>query len=1854
MAWPENVGVDPKVFQLDHMTPPGQPQPEQHLSPFDDSFENVHPSLRYFINFGNPHSNVMGLAGPNLDAQAENFDMQDCISPDNQHHLSESFAANTGNLHGFGQASDYQSTSHVGNQTAISTGWPPQTSNMFSAVGMNSFNEPQNPTTSWGPSSQDSFMGIPSAMNDFTSAKATPLKSKPATKKTQNPSSRARKNRMRLISRRSSSPVQNKHVQATPSQALGASSSNTSSQVDLTPVPKVDLHEAIALLEASFQEFSPFSQLKGADLINQMKQLVLEEQKYGKRSQSGSSRVNATSTAPSTQDTVSNSEMVDSEYRSDNTSVSSTPRQPLKDNEDTDDSMSIGETRTEVKHKPCEQCGVKALLQCTWKNCGYSTHSFADYKRHESGEKHWPQERFMCLECIDHSTPALDIGHGCSFCHIPFSAVGGNIPVNYLRSRLRCQSARREITTFIRKDHLINHLREHHNMINMNTTIDTWKYGIDSNWPKHCGFCGINFSSWNARMNHLKDHFVKYFEDGEDVPKYRFPFPKSMDFRPSGPTLPKDDDDDDQDDNFGGNGGGSWAKTTGKQNSQNATQTWGNSSGSSKPRKSSTHTRYRKAHNSENKSPALDVDTYSIENKETSIPLQRYLNDTDEPIAARLNFGNSETAKVLLGSVEKEAVICSEIPISPSDLHASHSEGICDEHELRKHIDKAHRARVKLEPDASLHGVQQLSEDSVLKPGDAIPPQELDAEPHCYELPASENFATELDQSHHGISVSEPVGFGGNEDCSRELPSIIIPSSSTSKDTCSLQNDASSVQIRPFACLFDVAGCTSTFATKNEWKRHVKGQHLSSQDPVAKTTGGCGVDSTNLGTNPEYLNPGLTHFTSPTALSATTKYSPVPFSMGESPLSSFDSPITEWDTDQLQSSSPFVSPPANALQSHNIVEYQHEQRNYFGCADIDEVQALGERYLRHPQPQHSRFLFDDEPPMYTAPIDCGSSLSSISRSPRSTGHGSQSPLLQISYPCQLSRRPIVQSQTSSEFGKTSDEYDIDDTFSISGQPSLPCIEDYDTISLQLTDFSSSFTGSDVTNVGKSQVQSQKMKKRRRRESNNAVERQQRNNINERIQDLSRLVPANRLEDEKTRNQTIVSTAPPRKDYARSSTTPRNSDDELNASQCQGLPPLVSLANFLANVPEKRSVSAEQQVCSGTTRMFMLLHQNVKSSPAATHPSSDIDMMNPSHERTTTAIMFESTTEKTLKLQERNASLIAGRRKNLGSRLARCTMCTGGPKVRSIRFPSNGQASFQGRDAFKRCAEPIHERQPFDWRKADRGAYSSGQAAKSDSAFFLCDAGGGTVDLASYRIEETHGRDFLETVSGMTLDTAFSTLSQHTTSQNLHKSARVQIWSSPTLQQKGSTSDLGSVYPIPIQPEKRARAMKLYEQYLFAKKEVFLSASITSRHSRSSSNKDQSYLPSNTGCATDFLLSNAFEGISFDEEIDERQSAEPTSFRPPTLRTRKRLSPEARASAALVRYLGSCSTCRDRRVRCPLEHHDIASLIDHVSSEKASAFTKIGELPSNTQLFGRNQEFKMGNLSLENMIVITFGLSGVGMTSFVSEYFSKRSHDSMFWYSTENYPRHGIPGLLSPEDLIQHLDNEAEDRLHRVPPLNWSVLIRSHGDSRFGDHLDATDLRTLTDAAFQRYLENVKASTLAHIGAMLGSDMGKGIVKEIFLVGGFGDSFYLMEQLQSGTRTPYIPSAWTNCNRPDFWIGESLQKLRRFTSREYYESYRSSVVCQNSAHTRGYNTQGQLSQDHQSIRKFSIETGTGKTITIDLKDSIDNVKSKIQDNLQLWIRNRIAMLHSGLTKCDVSLVSNSRVSALCILMERFEY
>jgi hypothetical protein len=63
------------------------------------------------------------------------------------------------------------------------------------------------------------------------------------------------------------------------------------------------------------------------------------------------------------------------------------------------------------------------------------------------------------------------------------------------------------------------------------------------------------------------------------------------------------------------------------------------------------------------------------------------------------------------------------------------------------------------------------------------------------------------------------------------------------KDSSSLRKHIAAAHTRPFPCAFAFAGCTSTFGSKNEWKRHIASQHLCltfyrcSQCPQTTTDG---------------------------------------------------------------------------------------------------------------------------------------------------------------------------------------------------------------------------------------------------------------------------------------------------------------------------------------------------------------------------------------------------------------------------------------------------------------------------------------------------------------------------------------------------------------------------------------------------------------------------------------------------------------------------------------------------------------------------------------------------------------------------------------------------------------------------------------------------------------------------------------------------------------------------------------------------------------------------------------------------------------------------------------------------------
>ena len=63
------------------------------------------------------------------------------------------------------------------------------------------------------------------------------------------------------------------------------------------------------------------------------------------------------------------------------------------------------------------------------------------------------------------------------------------------------------------------------------------------------------------------------------------------------------------------------------------------------------------------------------------------------------------------------------------------------------------------------------------------------------------------------------------------------------KTAAALAKHIASSHTRAFTCVFHFAGCTSTFSSKNEWKRHVSSQHLNLQAWVCEL-GQCGKAQT--------------------------------------------------------------------------------------------------------------------------------------------------------------------------------------------------------------------------------------------------------------------------------------------------------------------------------------------------------------------------------------------------------------------------------------------------------------------------------------------------------------------------------------------------------------------------------------------------------------------------------------------------------------------------------------------------------------------------------------------------------------------------------------------------------------------------------------------------------------------------------------------------------------------------------------------------------------------------------------------------------------------------------------------------
>jgi len=158
--------------------------------------------------------------------------------------------------------------------------------------------------------------------------------------------------------------------------------------------------------------------------------------------------------------------------------------------------------------------------------CLHEFTTFTDWKRHE--ETHWPQKRWECLIQGSNTTAS---------CHI----CSGNIDLaghQLVNNHAGCVAGNvRKGHSFPRKDKLMLHVKEKHDW---NANIDNWYEDLISNWKRQCGFCGSMFTMWDARCEHVGQHFL---EGKRMTTDWKDPW------RSDSVTFGQDGDDDDDDNN---------------------------------------------------------------------------------------------------------------------------------------------------------------------------------------------------------------------------------------------------------------------------------------------------------------------------------------------------------------------------------------------------------------------------------------------------------------------------------------------------------------------------------------------------------------------------------------------------------------------------------------------------------------------------------------------------------------------------------------------------------------------------------------------------------------------------------------------------------------------------------------------------------------------------------------------------------------------------------------------------------------------------------------------------------------------------------------------------------------------------------------------------------------------------------------------------------------------------------------------------------------------------------------------------------------------------------------------------------
>ncbi|VUC25244.1 unnamed protein product [Clonostachys rosea] len=144
-------------------------------------------------------------------------------------------------------------------------------------------------------------------------------------------------------------------------------------------------------------------------------------------------------------------------------------------------------------------CNDERIFQCTF--CMASFKKKHDWERHEKSQ-HLPLETWTCCSKGSVHVNVATNEVTCVFC-------GHNDPDSgHIHSHGFTQCVVRPIheRTFMRKDHLRQHLRLIHDGCPFRSSMEAWK-NEKSEIKSSCGFCDETFDNWKDRVSHIAHHF---------------------------------------------------------------------------------------------------------------------------------------------------------------------------------------------------------------------------------------------------------------------------------------------------------------------------------------------------------------------------------------------------------------------------------------------------------------------------------------------------------------------------------------------------------------------------------------------------------------------------------------------------------------------------------------------------------------------------------------------------------------------------------------------------------------------------------------------------------------------------------------------------------------------------------------------------------------------------------------------------------------------------------------------------------------------------------------------------------------------------------------------------------------------------------------------------------------------------------------------------------------------------------------------------------------------------------------------------------------------------------------------------